>query len=348
MVVSRPALVAILALVGCAGCSGTKSTATPARGPQVGKGREDRPVETREAVIRRTRLAIEAGCPGGDWRKWQQDTEPYRAALKAKIEALQAVALRVMKPHPALRVSDDPKVGYVTLAGRNEFPLFECGAQESLNYIYNPKTLDEFLRQRPVVAANCWLRKRGIDLVFVPVPRMAEVYVEQFFEPCPADGIVAPHIRRVLLDLLKEDVEVVDGFALFRPVRKPDPEYLFNPADSHWAPRGMRVMARELADRLQRYDFGRTASQSEPVANTVPVPSEWPQDGWEGLTPRQKELAATARPKSVSDITPANSQAISNILKSPVLVIGNSYAFRFCEEFARELNLLVSRVIGGG
>ena len=207
--------------------------------------------EARSAVLRADAEAIEAECrhaAGGDWDRWQQDTAPYRAALKARIAGLQRL----------------PTSGCVPLPGLLDFPLVESRPAEVLSYLYDPATLDGFRHNRQVLAVCRWLGRQGIDLILVPAPRMTEVYVEQFVDPVPADGIIAPHVRRTLLELLGQDVEVVDGLRLLRAARDRDGEFLYNAADTHWALRGIQAIAREVAGRIARYDFGRAAHDGPP------------------------------------------------------------------------------------
>jgi hypothetical protein len=305
----------------------------------------DEPLATRarEAVIRRDAEAIRAECrqaAGGDWERWQRDTAPYRATLLAKLDALKAAAA------PSR---------FEVLEGRDGFPLFEIQARDYLAYLLDPASLDAFRKDRPVVAAHRWLREKGIDLVFVPVPKMTEVYAEHFLDPCPADGVFAPHARRALLEMLDAGVEVVDGWSLFRSQRDTDAEYLYNTADTHWAPRAMRVMAKELADRLVRYKFGARARYGLPVVTTRPGPYGLPgieevnprvsakrQNGWPWLSKDQRARAAEVQTTSQAHVTLPDGREPPNAAESPVLLIGDSFVPQFREQLVKELNLLVS------
>jgi hypothetical protein len=319
------------------------------RRPAVSRKPEPRAVAARAAVIRRDAEAIEAECrqaAGGDWERWQRDTAAYRAALKGKIDAL--------------KVFDPPRAVYVDvnsepLEGRDNFPLFEVGPHVLLRHLHQPEVLDAFRKDRPVVAIHRWLSARGIDLMFVPVPKMFEVYVEHFIDPCPPDGIIAPHVRRALHELLAEDVEVVDGFPLYRALRDSDPEYLYNTADPHWGPRGMRVMAKEIADRIARYQFGASARYGLPVVRSTPdrftingrntdaehADAASDQAGWPTLSEQQQARARAVQSSCIGHVTTLDGKELPDDLKSPVLVVGNSFVQHFREQLARELNLFV-------
>jgi hypothetical protein len=307
--------------------------------PEDPREPEQRAIEARAVVIRHDATAIEAECrrdAGGDWAKWQRDTAPYRADLKAKIDNL--------KDFPGTSGAWKE-----ALHGLGKFPLFEVGAGEFIQYLYVPDRLDEFRRVRPAVAVRRWLSQLGIDLIFVAVPKMTEVYIDHFIKPCPSDGIIAPQVRRTLLELLKDDVEVVDGLPLFRSLRDTDSEYLYNTADSHWAPRGMRIMAKEVAGRIERYKFGARARYTLPLVRVTPAPYVFSDERggavgvhyWNVLSPEQLARAKKAQTSILADVRMQDGQTPPDDPTSPVLVIGHSYVPMFREQLVKELNLLV-------
>jgi hypothetical protein len=311
--------------------------------PPLPKADEPLATRAREAVLRRDAEVIRAECQraaGGDWERWQHDTAPYRTTLLAKLDALKAAA------GPSR---------FEVLEGRNGFPLFEIRARDYLGYLLDPGSLDAFRKNRPLVAAHRWLREKGIDLVFVPVPKMTEVYAEHFLDPCPTDGVFAPHVRRTLLEMLDAGVEVVDGWSLFRPQRDTDAEYLYNSADTHWGPRAMRVTAKELADRLVRYKFGARARYGLPVVTARPGPYGLPgveevnprvsairQNGWPWLSKEQQERAAKVHSTSQVHVTLPDGREPPDNPESSVLLVGDSFVPHFREQLVKELNLLVS------
>jgi hypothetical protein len=311
---------------------------------------EPRAVKARASTIRQDAAAIQAECQraaGGNWDKWQADTATYRAALKARIDALK-------------EIPDSPSVNpagrYQALEGRDGFPLFEAGAPVHLNYLFDPSLLDGFRRDRLVVAAHRWLLQRGIDLIFVPVPKMTEVYMEHFLEPCPVNGIIAPQVRHTLLELLDEGVEVADGLPLLRSLRDTDTEYLYNVAETHWAPRAMRVMAKEIAGRIERYQFGARARYGLPIVKTSIGPyGIESRSGLVGdrtgsiLTPEQAKRGERAQTTNLSEVWMQDGQEPSDDPASPVVLIGNSYGYGFRDQLIKELNLLIhTRISDGG
>jgi hypothetical protein len=305
----------------------------------------------RASTVQRDADAVRAECQmaaAGDWERWQQQTAPYRDALKRAIDTVDHLP-------PVARYCPRPP-----LEGFNQFPLFEGEPVRNLVQIYDPESVAEFRSSRAVIAGDRWLRRRGIDLIFVPVPKMTSIYVEHFVDSAPADGVIAPHLRRTLLELLEADVESVDAFAVLRSEREPNPEYLYNSADTHWAPRGMLVVAREVARRLSRYDFGAAARQAAPVVQSTPGPydtrgyvlemksGELPRllDGWTALNARQRALAEKFQTRTCDFIRLPENFDPPTDARSPVLLIGHSYAYNFREILTKEANLLLRSDLG--
>jgi hypothetical protein len=294
-------------------------------------------------AVRRDADAIRRECQeaaAGDWARWQRTTAPYRTALRTKLDALKAF-------------TDPPSASvqcqYEALAGMDDFPLFEVMARENLRHLYDPASLEGFRAGKPVLAARRWLAARGVDLIVVTVPQMTEIYIEHFLDPAPTDGIIAPHMRQTLLELLDGGVEVLDGFRILRPLRESDTEYLSNTSDGHWAPRAMRIMAKRVADRVERYEFGARARYALPIVSTSVGPfllndtpggidSKW--SGWFALTPRQQELSRPAQTTERIQIRTRDDKPPSDDPTSPVMLIGSSFAQLFRDDLTRELNLL--------
>jgi SGNH hydrolase-like domain, acetyltransferase AlgX len=262
MAVSRrlAAIVVLALLPTLTGCSGAKARPI-ARSDEVSSARQE--------AIRLAGDSIRAECQkaaGGDWERWEQETLPFRTALRARLTALPQSPNAEVGPFTSAGGKSQDDIGLSALDG---FPLQEMGAAERLLYLTDPASYHDV--EQIVLAADRWLRQHGVDLVFVVVPKMTEVYPEHFIRPCPADGVIAPHIRRVLLALLDGDVEVVDGFPLFRA--SPEKDLLYLARDTHWATPGQQLMARHIAERLNCYDFVVRAKAAPPLADE-PIPND--------------------------------------------------------------------------
>jgi hypothetical protein len=167
-------------------------------------------------------------------------------------------------------------------------------------------------------------------------------------DPCPPDGVIAPHVRRALHELLDSDVEVVDGWSLFRPLREPDPEYLYNAAEPHWAPRGWRVMAKEVAGRIERYRFGARARYRQPLFRTSPAKNQVRVGHFADLSPEQQARAEAAQTRTLSEVFYNDGRKPADNRKSPVLVIGHSFVTGFRDQLIKEMNLPVNERVSDG
>lgn len=313
------------------------------------------PTEPRETSQSNTTETIRAECRAaadGDWDAWQSKTAAYRADLKRRVDDVGTIEL--LWGNPAVMTK---KVR--PLAGFDNFYLFEVDAKDNLVHLYDSASLDDFRKDKKVVAAHRWLKARGIDLIFVPVPKMTDIYVEKFVKPCPEDGIIAPHVRRALLELAEADVEVVDCFHHYRERRSQD--CLYNTADPHWAPDAIHIAAREVARRIERYPFGADAVAKSPITKTVenkydiyswsPVkrgPGIPDQSGWALLTKEQKRLSDRYQPLTHNQVRGMDDKQPPNDPESPIMLIGHSYCCNFQEQLVRVTNLRVRSNWGAG
>jgi hypothetical protein len=335
----------LLALVGCSRPTAPFASIAPAseervagaiRPPDDPEARADRRMQLRQDVD-----TIQADCDrqaGGDWQRWIGQTGRYRNVLNGRI------ATSTGGTSPA----DRHLVGL-------QRPLFQANPVASLAHIVDPEFWNAFRRARLVAAASSWLQQRGVDLIFVSVPSMPTVYIEDFLADTPPDGIIAPHIRQTFLELLQADVETVDTFRIMRAAR--DGEFQYLPADHHWNQTGMRGAVREVARRLMRYPFGRTAKNEMPITKSEPVPyalppgehgKAWRPFGGIALTDSEWHAAVSTMPRTMDNITSPDGSAVADDPRSPVMLIGNSSAVYFREMLVREANLPVRTRWGNG
>jgi hypothetical protein len=308
---------------------------TPAASPAADARRE----AIQEAIRRIERESELYG--GGDWNRWFAKLAPFRAALRKRVG-------EVTPYDPTAKGTIEARGAL--LEARGDPPLFETCPDMYLRHLYAPEDLNDYVQTRPALpaikAVAAWLKSRSIDVIVVPVPKMTEVYADRVVAETPADGIVAPQNRKLLLALLEADIEVVDLLPLFLEARRSSPEPLYRPADPHWAQRAMGIAAVELGRRLKRYDFVRRAV-AEPPGYTV---KEWkehqPGAGYPALNPEQKqrvEKALTSRRVYVAD---GSKRVFSD--DAPVVFIGDSYNYGLMDLVAREINMPVRNVVGGG
>ena len=93
-----------------------------------------------------------------------------------------------------------------------------------------------------------------IDFLLVPVPTKSEVYpdllpgVKGLAELEP----INPYGRKFLLQLSTAGVEAVDLLPSYLQVRKAEGIGLYQPQDTHWTDRGLRLAARMIGERVRR------------------------------------------------------------------------------------------------
>jgi hypothetical protein len=107
----------------------------------------------------------------------------------------------------------------------------------------------------------------------------------------------------------------------------------------------MRIVAKEIADRMGRYSFAARARFALPIARSVLGPYNF-QDvigglGYALLTPEQRKRAERVQTTNQVEVWMHDGRPPPEDPVSPVLVIGNSYVCQFREQLVRELNLLV-------
>ena len=240
------------------------SEAGPAAAPAAPrKARSARPpaapAPSREESIRGARellLAQLAASGTGSWDAWSESVEPFRASLRERIAAA--------KPNnPGSKGFTESR--YEVLESLGEPLRFEAWPSSYVRYVANaPVSTSEFISRTAFVSSietiSRWLASRGVDFIFVPVPKMTEVYPDAFVAGAPADRVVAPQMRRAIFELLEKGVEVVDVLPLFLEARKrPGSASLYQHSDPHWAWEGQKIAVEEIVRRLRRYPEVRKA-----------------------------------------------------------------------------------------
>ncbi len=112
-----------------------------------------------------------------------------------------------------------------------------------------------------IVAYRDQLKRRGIELLVVPVPGKASVYPE-----CLTSRLAGKTqecrspTEDLLLELGQRGVETVDLFTAFREARRIVPRpmsggALYLKQDTHWTPAGARVAAKAVAEKLRELNW---------------------------------------------------------------------------------------------
>lgn len=318
----------------------------------AGTPAEDR---ARADAIKATAAAIQAEvdqAAKGDWAQWHEQMAAYRANLNPRIEAGMANVAAWRKeqtgPSPLLKVPGTP-------------PMFEMpsyGMYVVAPNTGNPVWLQDLAAPKAMIAVSQWLRKRNIDLLVVPAPRLAEVYGDML-APAPKTTTVAPWLRKVALNLLRSGVEVVDLMPLFQKARADGGENLYLPADGHWSDRAQQIAATEIGRRLKRYDVVKAALKLPAKFSTNAEHAGFAGAVFDMLTPaEQAEVQASVNDMPLTVVRTTAGVQFEEPADSPVVVIGDSFTHYFQLAIrkgsgidallSKEINIPVSNVSTAG
>ena len=187
-------------------------------------------IRSRAETVSATLSALDAEYrqwSGGSWEEWNTRVAPFRNELAQKIAAARP-------NNPTATGSFEARAAVIE--ARGEPPLFEAAPEIYLQYLTQPVEMARLaethavLRSVPAVAR--WLAALGIDLIFVPAPKMTEVYPDRMCAAAPPGRIAAPHMRSIIRDLLLADVEVQDLLPLFLAARDAGADRLYEAAGS--------------------------------------------------------------------------------------------------------------------
>jgi alginate O-acetyltransferase complex protein AlgJ len=176
----------------------------------------------------------------GSWKHWAASLAPFHAAVRRRLAA------------------SPPQVK--ALAGADGFLFF----RNSLEYVVGGDLEQQPPGKNPlpiIVEFKKELEALGVDFLFVPVPAKVEVFPDRLDPKFKGlvGQIVNPFSRKFLLGLAEQGVEVVDLLPSFLGARgagdPPGQEPLYQPQDTHWTDRGLRLAADLLAARIKQYPW---------------------------------------------------------------------------------------------
>jgi len=174
------------------------------------------------------------------------------------------------------------------------------------------------------------LDKAGIDLLLVPVPTKAAIYPDKLMSGNPTPP-------EVPADLVKNDrdfyallesrgIKVLDLTETFLSARSTDSPDLYCKTDTHWAPPGIQLAAKKIAELIQ--DLPWVTAQPKVETKAVDVPLEIHGDLAASLIPPQ----TTTEPLSSRFIGIASSiglEPLPNSKSSPIILLGDSHNLVF-------------------
>jgi len=134
--------------------------------------------------------------------------------------------------------------------------------KDDVSYLTMPSVIEEPVNE--IVAFQQDLQKRGIELLVVIVPGKPSIYPE-LLNSSWKNASEKPFSRSLTaLDQLKsKGVHIVDLFSPFIEAKKEDGDhdYLYLETDTHWTPRGAKLAAQLIANKVR----------SMPIASSLPT-----------------------------------------------------------------------------
>jgi hypothetical protein len=241
----------------------------------------------------------------GDYAKWQARLAPFHQAVRKRLA-------RLPRQVKAVAGSD----GY--LFYQNSLKYVAAGDLEKQRPGKNPlPIIVDFKRQ---------LEQRGVDFLFVPVPTKLEIYPEKF-DPTAlklGEAIVNPYVRKFLLALSKQGVEVVDLLPAFLSAKGGDGEPLYQHQDTHWTDRGLRLAAELLSARIREYPwYPELARQRR--AFGIRETSFTRFGDLHSRLPEAEQKKYTPETLAARQVLSTDQQPYSDDPASPIVLLGDSF-----------------------
>lgn len=207
------------------------------------------------------------------------------------------------------------------------------------------------------------LRAKGIDLILVPVPPKAFVYPDKISKTVKVKGKKPPRfdsgLKSAMEALEAKNVKVVDLLPALMAARETKTSTAFPQTSSTWAPAGVQVAAKEIAEAVKKSKAGSRAGSSTGIVTEPTVITFTGSLAGDGAKPESLPAVTVGRisgekQKSLGFGTSGGS----------LLLMGGSdiYAWRennnpvgakgafasLAEQLAAELQLIPDVLTGGG
>lgn len=211
--------------------------------------------------------------------------------------------------------------------------------------LYQVSYIEGFIKDRSLAPApsvvealkafSDQLAERGIDLIFVPVGDNVLVHAWKLQDGISPDADIWPGQTRALVALLENNIEVIDAAGLWRKHVAAGGADPVNPYDHHWSGVGIQLIAKEIGERMQRYDFVRAAAADRKRYSVQKIDVQTPSQliSINGIAPHQEWMSSKPDkwglpPKSAAwqvlyDGQVRDPKAMANRI-DPVLVVGDS------------------------
>ena len=180
------------------------------------------------------------------------------------------------------------------------------------------------------------LKKRGIDLLLVPVPPKAAIYPEKILPDVDLHGEpAAPFLVRFYQVLRERGIDVVDLAPVFLQNRANERGPVFCKTDSHWSGVGCVLAAQTIKDRIRDKLVGQLPKNYTAEWKETTIKGDLVDLGGSNTKKVEPEKIAV---RTISDKeTGAASIPDPN---GPLLIIGDSHTLVFHDFLAEKSGLL--------
>jgi SGNH hydrolase-like domain, acetyltransferase AlgX len=180
------------------------------------------------------------------------------------------------------------------------------------------------------------LKKRGIDLLVIPVPSKAAIYPEKILPDVDLHGeTAAPYLTRFYDELRKREIDVVDLSPVFLQNRSSEHGPVFCKTDTHWSGLGCVLAAQTIKDKIREKLAGQPRKDYAAEWKEITIKGDLGDLAGPNIKKPEPEKIAV---RTVSD--KQTGAAINPDPNSPLLIIGDSHTLVFHDFLAEKSGLL--------
>jgi len=180
------------------------------------------------------------------------------------------------------------------------------------------------------------LKKRGIDLLLMPVSPKAATYPEKIVPDVDLHGeTAAPYLERFYEELRKREIDVVDLSPVFLQNRANEHGPVFCKTDTHWSGLGCVLATQTIKDKIREKLAGQPRKE---------YAAEWKETTIKGdLGDLAGSNIKKPEPEKIAIRTITDKQtgaAVNADPNSPLLIIGDSHTLVFHDFLGEKSGLL--------
>ena len=180
------------------------------------------------------------------------------------------------------------------------------------------------------------LKKRGIDLLLMPVPPKAAIYPEKILPDIDLHGeTAAPYLARFYDELRKREIDVVDLSPVFLQNRANEHGPVFCKTDTHWSGLGCVLAAQTIKEKIHEKLAGQPRKDYAAEWKEITIKGDLGDLAGSNMKKPEPEKIAV---RTISD--KQTGAAVNPDGNSPLLVIGDSHTLVFHDFLAEKSGLL--------